>query len=243
MQSVHPPWLGSTQDLAPNTTKENMPRGQLSSGENNRPTRTNGIGPVQKSDTKTACQYCGREFLHVNKHLWRCPKRPAERDPELLVTDVDSSNKMSEQEPSLVNNHSATKEPVRSGVCFRFKDKEPPAMIVEGKKKLKLPPAKERAVWRNIDEDLVMACLDVEAEDDAKRLDHVEARIYSYLEARYGEEEKKTFTKKKQEDTETRSIRVSKRLAKNSMKSARRNKDLSALYFVFNLTCSTVHLS
>lgn len=155
--------------------------------------------------------------------------RPAELETEPLVRQDVIRNNMSEQEPSLVYNHSAAQEPVRSELCFQFKDDEPQNITIHITKKLNLPKASEKAVWKGIDEDLTLLCFGIEEEDDGKRLDITENRIYSYLEARFGMDQKVFVKEPDKEEKETKSIRISKRLAKKSVKKAKRNKDRCAI--------------
>jgi len=75
-----------------------------------------------------------------------------------------------------------------------------------------------------------MTCAIVE-EDNEKRLEMTEKLIYSYLEACYGEELKKTHhgPKPEKENTETKAIRVSKREARKEVREEKRSKDRNGL--------------
>ena len=154
--------------------------------------------------------------------------RPAELEPEPLVRKDDIRNTMSEQEPSQEYNHSAIKEPACSNLHFQFKDHEPPNIEIEVTKKLKLPQAAERGMWKGIDEDLVMLYYEVVEKDDEKKLQKIEGKIYSYLEYRFGEEKKLFGQKQQKENRETKAIRVSKRVARKDMREAKRSKDSNA---------------
>ena len=147
--------------------------------------------------------------------------RPAglETEPLAQARGETARNIMSEQGPSPVNNHSATKGPASSGLHFQYKDKEPLDVKLDVTKKLKLPTAADKGMWRGIDEDLdIILTNGIEEHDDEKRLELTEKTVYNYLEARFGEEElrspKATIRPKRVEDKETRTIRLSKREAK-----------------------------
>ena len=115
-------------------------------------------------------------------------------------------------------------------MCFQYKDYEPANIKLETTKKLKLPRASERAVWKGIDEDLVTLCFRIDEEkDDSKRLGLVESKIYSYLEARYGLDQEVFVKKPDMEKKETKNIRISKRLAKKDIKIAKHSKDRCAI--------------
>ena len=186
-------------------------------------------GPLGKDDKK--CQWCGRVFKHVNKHLWRCKMRPAELTTEPQARGDDIRNTMSEQGTSQVNNHSATMGPARSDIQFHYKDKEPPAMEIEVTKKLKLPTAAERGLWKGVDEDLIVLINSVSAEDEVARLEKVEKLIYSYLASRFSEEElKRPYTPRKvKENKETKTLRLAKREAKRQKREAKRNNDKNCI--------------
>ena len=145
-----------------------------------------------------------------------------------MVRKDDIRNTMSEQEPSQEYNHSAIKEPACSNLHFQFKDHEPPNIEIEVTKKLKLPQAAERGMWKGIDEDLVMLYYEVVEKDDEKKLQKIEGKIYSYLEYRFGEEKKLFGQKQQKENRETKAIRVSKRVARKDMREAKRSKDSNA---------------
>ena len=113
-----------------------------------------------------------------------------ETKSEPLVRTGDR-NIISEQGTGQVNNHSATKGPASLGSHFQFKDKEPLPPVMEVTKKLKLPPAADKGLWKGIDEDLVMITSSLVASDNKERLELTERNIYSYLEARFGEDPKK----------------------------------------------------
>lgn len=87
---------------------------------------------------------------------------------------------------------------------------------MEVTKKLKLPPAADKGIWKGIDEDLVMITSSLVASDNKERLELTERNIYSYLEARFGEDPKKFPQKKtlQRESYETKAIRISKRQAR-----------------------------
>ena len=80
----------------------------------------------------------------------------------------DIRNIMSEQGTSQVNNHSASRGPASSDIQFHYKDKEPPAVEIEVTltKKLKLPSAGEKGIWKGVEEDLLVILDSVCAEDE-----------------------------------------------------------------------------
>ena len=157
--------------------------------------------------------------------------RPAELTTEPQARGDDIRNTMSEQGTSQVNNHSATMGPARSDIQFHYKDKEPPAMEIEVTKKLKLPTAAERGVWKGVDEDLIVLINSVSAEDEVARLEKVEKLIYSYLASRFSEEElKRPYTPRKvKENKETKTLRLAKREAKRQKREAKRNNDKNCI--------------
>ena len=181
-----------------------------------------------KSD-KTACQWCKREFVHVNKHLWRCKKRPVEPNPEPQEQEVDIRNNISEQESDQVNYHSVTKKPVCSKLRFQFKDNEPPNIKVKNMKKLKLPPASKKELWKGIDEDLVMICCDIVGGSSEEKLHKTEEKIHAYLESRFGEEVKLYKKRPTNEDRETKTIRGAKRDARKEVKKAKKSKNKDSI--------------
>ena len=155
--------------------------------------------------------------------------RPAEPDPEPQEQDVDFRNMMSEQVSDPVDNHSVTKKPVRSELCFQFKDNEPPNIEVETLKKLKLPPASNKGLWKGIDEDLVMICWDIVEGSYDERLRKTEEKVHAYLESRFGEEVKKYPKRPYKEDGESKAIRCAKRDSRKEVKKAKRSKDKSSI--------------
>ncbi len=96
-----------------------------------------------------------------------------------------------------------------------------PEIELGQKKKLKLPPAKDKSKWSSIDEDLSIICREIVEKDTEKKLEKFEEVVYAYLEAGYAEEDKKKVGKKKTESGETTAIRVSK---KNVSKETRHAK-------------------
>ena len=72
--------------------------------------------------------------------------RPVVVETEPLARGEPAHNRMSEQETSLVNNHSATKGPASSGLHFQYKDNEPLDVKLDVTKKLKLPTAAEKGM-------------------------------------------------------------------------------------------------
>ena len=168
----------------------------------------------------TECQWCKRVFKQVKKHPWRCKQRPVDLGTEPLVREETVRHSMSEQGTSQVHNHSATKGPASSVLHFHVKDKEPLASVMEITKKLMLPTAADRGVWRGIDEDLEVLCNNLTAGDDEKRLEETEKMIYSYLADRFGQETQCKGTQKHQETEkrETKALRLAKRDAKKNKK-------------------------
>ena len=63
-------------------------------------------------------------------------------------------------------------------MCFQFKDNEPPNIEVKEVKKLKLPPASNKGMWKGIDEDLVMICWDIVGGSNDERLQKTEENVY-----------------------------------------------------------------
>ena len=55
-----------------------------------------------------------------------------------------------------MDNHSAINEPACSDLRFQFIDHEPPNIEIEVTRKLKLPQAAERGMWKGMDEDLLI---------------------------------------------------------------------------------------
>ena len=160
--------------------------------------------------------------------------RPAGLETEPLARGETVRNIMSEQGTSQVNNHSATKGPASSGLHFQYKDKEPLDVKLDVTKKLKLPTAAEKGMWMGIDEDLdIILTNGIEERDDEKRLELTEKMVYNYLEARFGEEERRSpkaaIRPKRMEDKETRTIRLSKREARREKKEAKRSKDQNSI--------------
>ncbi|MCP4494109.1 MAG: hypothetical protein GY820_43420 [Gammaproteobacteria bacterium] len=76
-----------------------------------------------------------------------------------------------------------------------------------------------------------MLTFGVIASDDEKRLELTEKKIYSYLEARFGEDPKKFSPRKTppRETYETKAIRVSKREAWKDVKLAKKEKDVNGI--------------
>ena len=169
--------------------------------------------------------------------------RPAEPNPELQLEDpkpqlqdlepqeqeVELRNTMSEQGSDQVDNHSVTKKPARSSLCFQFKDNEPPNIEVKEVKKLKLPPASNKGMWKGIDEDLVMICWDIVGGSNDERLQKTEEKVYAYLESRFGEEVKVYDKRPVKEEGETKAIRCAKRDSRKEVKRAKKSKDKTSI--------------
>ncbi|KAL5264224.1 hypothetical protein ACHWQZ_G005344 [Mnemiopsis leidyi] len=156
--------------------------------------------------------------------------RPAELVTKPQARGDDIRNTRSEQGTSQVNNHSASRGPASSDIQFHYKDKEPPAIEIEVTKKLKLPTAGEKGLWKGVEEDLLVIVDGVSAEDEGKRLDSAEKLIYSYLASRFSEDEKRPYISKgEKENKETKILRLAKRDARKKKKDAKRVNDQNCL--------------
>ena len=141
------------------------------------------------------------------------------------MTGHDVPNKP-EQRSSLVDNHSAVMTETTSE-GFNIKDHSPPQIEIKLITKLELPPAKNRADWKNIDNDLVKICAETLVDDDVENgLDKFESVVSDYLQSRFSKPEgpKHHYIAKK-EDGETRHIRMMKRLSSKELRKAQRCGD------------------
>ena len=104
-----------------------------------------------------------------------------------------------------------------------------PNIKVKNTKKLKLPPASKKELWKGIDEDLVMICGDIVGGSPEEKLHKTEEKIHTYLESRFGEEVKLYKKRPTNEDRETRTIRGAKRDARKEVKKAKKSKNKDSI--------------
>ena len=56
-----------------------------------------------------------------------------------------------------------------------------------------MPTAREKGLWKGVEDDLAVIVYGVSAEDEGKWLDRPEKLIYSYLASQFSEEEKRPY--------------------------------------------------
>ncbi|KAL5271821.1 hypothetical protein ACHWQZ_G000126 [Mnemiopsis leidyi] len=130
----------------------------------------------------------------------------------------------SEPKPSQDANHSASKA-TASSLHFQHKDKIAPEISVRQKKKLKLPPASDKAKWESVQEDLIQICSEIVSKDPEEKLEKFEKTIHAYLEAGFGEENKEKTEIKERMCHEVNAVRISKKNVSRQFRQATADGD------------------